>query len=286
MKTLIEVLKASCDYLAKAKIDEPRREAEYLIADALHISRMQLYLEYDRPLEETELADLRERLKRRAKHEPVQYIAGEVDFYGCKIKVNPSVLIPRQETEILVDLIAKEFEQVELKHKRLLDLCTGSGCIGIALKKRFPDLEVLLSDLSPSALTVAKENAHKNGVEVQLLRGNLFEPLQGQKVDFIVCNPPYISQKEYDALALEVREFEPRDALLAGPTGMEIYQALAVKLAAFLAPGGKVWFEIGAAQGGAIKALFLNPIWKRCDLKKDWAGQDRFFSFEKDLQDS
>lgn len=276
MKTLLEILKLSTDYLQQHGISTPRRQAEDLLCDALGIKRMQLYLDFERPLTDSELKECRERLIRRGRGEPLQYIHGKVEFSGCTIAINPSVLIPRQETEILVDIIAKDLSQLPLEGKVLLDLCCGSGYIGIALKKRFPSLDVYLSDISAEALQVTKENAKNNEVQVNILQGDLLEPFH-KKAHYVVCNPPYISENEYAALDPEVRNFEPRTALVAGKTGLEFYQRLAKDLPNALHPGGKAWFEIGAGQGEQIKSLFSDPIWKTSAFAKDWAGHDRFF---------
>src|SRR5579872_833537 len=151
MKTLADVLHLSTEYLQKRGIDRARRQAEELISHVLKLPRIELYMQFDRPFIESELNDLREAMKRRAVGEPWQYIFGEVDFYGCKIRVNRDVLIPRQETEILVDKIVKELPTHPLE---IWDICTGSGCIGIALKKKRPDCRVVLSDISKEALKV------------------------------------------------------------------------------------------------------------------------------------
>lgn len=277
MKTLLEILKLSSDFLAQNGIEESRREAENLFADALGLKRMELYLNFEKPLTDHELRDLRSRLKRRAAKEPAQYIQGSVEFYGCQISINSAVLIPRQETEILADIIAQDLVKQDLKGKSLLDLCTGSGCLGLALKKRFPELETFLSDISEAALSVAKQNGSQNNLQVTFLQGDLLAPLT-QKVDFIVCNPPYIAQSEYEQISPEVRDFEPRQALLAGTTGLEIYQRLQKELPSHLHPQGKVWLEIGASQGAAVCSLFAD--WK-VQLQKDWAGHDRFVILEK-----
>lgn len=278
MKTIFEVLTLSTDYLAKRKLESPRREAEYLLSDFLGINRMGLYLDFERPLGDEELDAFRSRLKRRGEGEPGPYIQGSVNFYGLKLKVNRHVLIPRVETEILVDQIVKELQTLDLKEKKLLDLCTGSGCIGLALKNRFPDLKVVLSDLSEEALKVTQEN--RGDLDVELVHGNLLEPFASEKFDFVVCNPPYISAKEYDELSYEVKDFEPKEALLAGHTGLEFYERLGSTLPACLNPGARVWFEIGAGQGHAVLNFFSLPLWKNAQLGLDWAGHQRFISLE------
>lgn len=280
MKTVVEILKLSTEYLEKQGLESPRRAAEDVIADALGFTRMRLYLEHDRPLNEEELELIRGRLKRRAQGEPAAYISGQVEFYGCVIQVNKAVLIPRQETEILADKIAQVLRFLPLKGKRFLDLCCGSGCLGIAMKKKFPDLEVILSDLSHEALEVAKANALKNDVHVEFLEGDLLEPIKNGKVDLIVCNPPYISEDEYAALSPEVRNFEPKSALVGGQDGLQFYRRLKEALPLHLYPSGKVWLEIGSGQGMDVLKLFSGPIWKSVRLEKDWAGHDRFISLE------
>ena len=157
MRTLLEILTLTTEYLQQQGIQNPRRQAEDLISDVLDMPRLKLYLEFDRPLSESELELCRQRLARRAKGEPLQYIKGEVEFYGCRIGLSRDVLIPRQETEILVDIIAKQLEKENLEGKSLWDVCCGSGCIGIALKKKFPQLKVILSDISQEALIMAKK---------------------------------------------------------------------------------------------------------------------------------
>lgn len=281
MRTLLEVLQLSTHHLEKSGVEHARRQAEELIADALNLKRMQLYLEHERPLQAGELEVIRERLARRAKGEPNPYIHGEVDFHDCRLKVTRDVLIPRQETGVLVDKIIQELKGHE-ENKILLDLCCGSGCIGIALKKRFPELKVVLSDLCLKALAVARENAEREQVQVEFLQGDLLEAFDGRKAHYVVCNPPYISEAEFQSLDREVKEFEPRHALIAGKTGLEFYEKLAKQLPACLHPGAKIWFEIGYDQGPALITLFGQAPWKNGQVSQDWSGKDRFFSLENE----
>lgn len=273
MKTLGEVLKLSSEFLQKKGIDKPRRQVEELLSFVLKLPRIELYMQFDRPLVEQELTQLREAIKRRAEGEPWQYIAGEVEFLSCRLNVSKNVLIPRQETEILVDRILKELPETPVE---IWDVCTGSGCIGIALKKKRPDCKVILSDISPEALTVAKGNAEKNGVEVELLQGDLLGPFQG-KADIIICNPPYITEKDYAGLDREVREWEPKTALVGGLSGLEFYERLARDLPRYLKPTGKVYFEIGTGMGEQIKNLFDPSVWKSIQIAQDWSSHDRYF---------
>lgn len=270
MKTLGEILTLSADFLQKRGIDRPRRQVEELLSYVLKLPRIELYMQYDRPMMELELTQLREAIKRRAEGEPWQYIAGQVEFLGCRIQVNKNVLIPRQETEILADKILKELPATPIE---IWDVCTGSGCIGIALKKKRPDCNVVLSDISLEALAVAKENAAQNGVDIEALQGDLLKPFQGRKADLIVCNPPYIFEKDYSQLDREVRDFEPKIALIGG---LVFYQRLASELQNYLQPGAKVYLEMGTGMGAQVNNLFQGPFWKKKEILSDWASHDRY----------
>lgn len=280
MKTILEIITLSADYLQKKGIPNFRRQAEDLVADALSIKRLDLYLRFEQPLSDEELERCRQYLQRRSAREPQQYIRGLVDFFDCQFRVTPAVLIPRQETEILVDTIAKTLKDNVLEGKTLLDLCCGSGCIGISLKNRFPELRVLLSDISPDALVVAKDNAERNEARVEFLQGDLFTPLKEQKIDFLVCNPPYLTTKEFDDADPEVNLHEPRQALVGGDSGLEFYERLAREAKGFLNRGAKVWLELGTTQGSDVKEIFESQGWINPKVEKDWAGHDRFFFLE------
>lgn len=280
MKSLLEVIKLSTDHLQNHGLANARREAQDILSGVLGIPRLQLYLEFDRPLNDKELSECREQLRRRASGEPLAYIQGEVEFYDCTLKVTSDVLIPRPETEILVDRIAQELANEPLEGRVLWDLCCGSGCIGIALKKKFPQLNIVLSDLSEEALSVASTNAEENQVEVTLLQGDLLAPFTGQKAHYMVCNPPYISEEEYATLDPQVRDFEPKQALLAESEGLAFYHRLATELPSHLHPGGKVWLEIGFQQGDALKEIFNTSEWQNVQVTPDWAGHDRFLEAE------
>lgn len=282
MKTIQEVLNKSAEYLAQKGIQRPRRTVEMFLGDILGLKRVELYMHFDRPLVDSELQRCREGLLRLAKREPVQYVVGEVEFYHCKLSVTPDVLIPRQETELLVDLIATYLSKQNLSNKQLWDVCCGSGCIGIALKKRFPNLKVILSDVSPAAIEVARLNAKKNDVEVEFLQGDLLQPFvdSSLKADFVVCNPPYVTEEEYATLDPEVRGFEPKIALVAQERGLEHYRCLSTRLKTLLNEEGRGWFELGAGQGQAVKEMFVSAGWPHCGFKSDLAGHDRFFFLE------
>jgi release factor glutamine methyltransferase len=280
MKPLMEVLTLSAKFLDEHKILNSRRQAEELICSALNLSRMDLYTQHDRPLTEEELQHCRARIVRRSKHEPLAYILGSVPFHDCHFKVTPAVLIPRHETEYMVSEIIKELETQDLHGKILWDLCSGSGCIGISLKKRFPELEVVLSDISPEALEIASENARLNGVNVFLKKGDLFAPFEGLKADFITCNPPYIRVDEFVNLEPEVRDFEPYKALVSDETGLMFYQKFSDEWLKYINRPGKTWLEMGFAQANAVKNIFKQPDSINLSVHKDLSGHDRFFSLE------
>lgn len=275
MKTVLDVLEATREYFDRQKLSHARRLSEEVLSAALGTKRLQLYLEHDRPLTEGELEKCRDFVRRKVKREPVAYMIGHVEFYHCQIEVSKEVLIPRSETEQLVDKIVADLKNRDLSGKCLWDVCCGSGCMGIALKKRFPELTVFLSDISPNALAVAKQNCLKNGVEITLLEGDLLNPFRGQQCDYLVCNPPYVAEEAYDGLEPEVRDWEPKLALTAGRLGLDFYQRLKADLPGYLRKSAKVWFEIGYDQG-----KYLIDLFKGGKVEKDYAGNDRFFSLE------
>lgn len=279
MITLKEALEKSRDFLEQKGLKEPRRAAEEVLAHCLSLARIELYLRFDQPIEEKELVRIRENLSRRAKREPLQYIEGKIDFYKSSFKLAPQVLIPRQETEQMVEKIAESLQHEPLKGKVLWDVCCGSGCIGLSLKKEFPDLRVILSDLSPGALSLAQENAARLDLEVECYQGDLLNAFE-EPVDYLVCNPPYISEKEFDLLEPEVRLYEPKMALVSGPHGLEIYQRLAKELKHHLKGAKKVWMEFGSTQKEDLKNLFEKEGHYKLIFERDYAGLDRFFSLE------
>lgn len=274
MKSVEELLPLCADYLKGRGVEQPRRQAEELLAAVLGIRRLDLFLQFDRPVEDAQVDQFRGWMVRRGKGEPTQYITGCVEFFGCEICVAPGVLIPRPETELLVDRIARAIEG----EGRLLDLCCGSGCIAIALKRRFPKLEVVASDLSSEALKQARENGRRNGVEITWIESDLFDSIEG-KFHYIVSNPPYVAQRELAALQREVRDWEPEGALVSGESGYEIYERIASEAPAFLEAGGRLWLELGFGQGERVCKLFS---WGRCEVASDWSGHDRFFALEFD----
>jgi release factor glutamine methyltransferase len=268
---LIDFIKYA-EPLLKEVSQFPKKEAEFLVFDAIQKK------DYSYFLSEEEFSLCDHFLKRRLTGEPLAYIKGETSFYGCSLFVTKDVLIPRQETELLVDLIVKEL--VPGQPLEVFDVCTGSGCIGIALKKACPFLNVTLSDVCEKALAVAKENAIRNGVEVLFLQGDLLEPFKGKKCDLLVSNPPYIAEEEIFSLDPQVKEFEPLKALVAKKNGLEFYEAFAKGLPNILSKKAKVYFEIGYNQEKPLFSLFSDPYWRKKRCLFDLANHPRFFSLE------
>jgi release factor glutamine methyltransferase len=276
MLNIREIVTLSSEYLEKKGVSHARRVAEELLAHLLKKRRMELYFNYDAPIQENEVNAYREMIHRKGEKEPLAYIIGHVEFLDLKLKVTPATLIPRHETEILADLIIKQLPETKLV---VWDLCCGSGCLGLSIKKRCPQAEVVLSDVSPETLAVAKENA--GDLEVTFLEGDLLEPYSG-KADVVVCNPPYITLEEYEGLEDEVKLYEPKRALVGG---LLFYERLAKKLPPYLNENAKIFFEIGAGQGAALLEVFSESHWLQKKCEKDWSGHDRFFFLEYHKKD-
>lgn len=264
--------------LKLAEVFSPRKTAEFLLGFIIGASRSDLYLLSDFVPREEDRNQFISYVERAGKGEPPEYIVGKISFYGCEFEVGPDVLIPRPETEVWLDAAAKEI--VPGKPAIVWDLCTGSGCIGISLKKKFPFLSVSLSDIEEKALAVAGRNAFRNGVSVELLSGDLFSPFLGKKAHYIFCNPPYITKEEYEFLDPSVKNYEPCSALIGGETGLEYYRRLSEGFSDFVYPGVKLFFEIGAGQGDSVKKLFSGHPHKKMEVFSDYAGHDRFFFLE------
>lgn len=274
--TISDVLKEAMSFLKKK---DNKRKCEELLAHVLQIKREELFFKYNQIIDTNVRNEFNKLLLRLEEGEPLEYILGKVFFYNVDIEVNRDVLIPRIETEELVEKIGEELKRSDLSNKTLCDLCTGSGCIAIALKRRFPSLIISASDISGNALTVAYKNAFSNNVNINFERGDLLEPFRGKKFDFITCNPPYVSKKEYDDLQAGLK-FEPVEALIAENEGFYFYEKLANLFPFFLKPKGRAFFEIGYTQGEVVKKMFSKDIWKKADILQDLAGHDRFFFLE------
>lgn len=227
--SVLRMLEWATEYFEKRQVPDPRHSIEWLLADVLGCKRLDLYLQYGRPLSPGELDRIRPLVKRRAGHEPLQYITGSTNFMGCHIEVNPSVLIPRIETEQLVELVLESVPELEHKTVNLLDIGTGSGCIPIAIKKFRPEWNCYGIDVSEEALSLARQNASANNLDVRFSRGDLFKldeietPDEGW--DIIVSNPPYIGNNEKPLIEKQVTDYEPALALFHD-NPLEIYRPI------------------------------------------------------------
>jgi release factor glutamine methyltransferase len=250
--TTLKILNWTKDYLTGKGIANARLEAEWMLCAATGLDRVGLYLNYDKPLIDSELAAYREMVSRRGRREPLQHILGTQEFCGLEFEVSPDVLIPRHDTEALVaEALAQMPEALSI-----LDIGTGSGCIAIALAKHLSKAAVTGIDISPAALEVARRNAQRNGVAVEFLQGSLFEPVAGRSFDLIVSNPPYIPTRDIDGLEPEVRAGDPPSALDGGADGLDFYRALIPGASCHLHPGGWLLLEVGIGQARDVAALF------------------------------
>jgi len=250
--TILKVLNWTKGYLAEKGVENARLESEWLLCAALGLDRVGLYVNFDRPLTADELAVCRALVGRRARREPLQYILGSQDFYGLDFEVVPGVLIPRHDTETLV----QEAVARAPRGGRILDMGVGSGCIAVALGKAVPDAVLYGVDSSAEALELTERNAKRHGVTVTLARGSLFEPFKDLEFDLIVSNPPYIRTSDLDSLQPEVRDYEPRGALDGGPDGLDYYRRIIPEAPRHLKCGGWLLLEMGIGQAADVLALF------------------------------
>ena len=268
--TYREAIEPGTRILQKENIADAKIDAWYLLQMACKIDRNFYYLHEEDELTAEQQSEYESTVHKRAEHVPLQYIIGEQEFMGLKFKVNSNVLIPRQDTETLVE----EALRVVEPGMRVLDLCTGSGCIIISLAKNVADISCTGSDISKQALLVAKENAKANEVEVEWERSDLFENISGT-FDLIVSNPPYIPTGEIPGLMPEVRDFEPVDALDGKEDGLYFYRIITEKSPEYLTSDGYLYFEIGYDQGEAVSAMMRQCGYTQVEVIKDLAGNDR-----------
>ena len=270
--TVLKVLQWTAGYFRDRGIEGGRLDAELLLSDTLKLDRVGLYLNYDRPLSTGELETYRAAVGRRAKREPLQYIRGEAEFWSLPFAVTPAVLIPRPDTEVLVEEALKRLSGP----CRILDVGTGSGAIAIALAHERPEAEVEGLDISPQALAVARGNAERNGVAARLtLRTGDLHQLCGSGYDLVVSNPPYIPTPDLQGLMPEVREFEPLLALDGGADGLSAYRLLANQTRNLLKPGGWLLLEVGIAQAADVAELLQGAGLVEIFTRADYAGVAR-----------
>lgn len=272
--------------LRSCGIEDAAKESEIIFTGCTGFDRLALYR--DEPmLSDLQAADIKTFLNRRKEREPLQYIFGQSDFYGLKIKVGPGALIPRPETELLVEEAIKIVNSQQAKSKiqnpksKILDLCTGSGCIAVALAKHLPAATIYGTDISGKALGYASENAIINNTEnVVFLKGNLFEPVEFKRFDLIVSNPPYIKRTDIIKLQPEIREWEPREALDGGEDGLFFYRNILSEACGYLKKNGIVLVEVGEGQARDVTRIAEDSGFKCTSIIKDCAGIERHLALE------
>lgn len=274
--TVLEVIKRSAEFLESKGVDSPRLQIELLLGHVLKVPRLKLYLDFERQLSDSELNTLRQLVKRRGEREPLQYILGTTSFCGIEIAVTPAVLIPRPETELLVEQAWSFLAARRDQPATVLDFGAGSGCIAIAIAHKFPAGEVHAIDASDEALQVARANAERVGTRVQFHQAAAIKDLASpQMFDLIVSNPPYIPDAEVETLQPEVRNFEPRLALGGGKDGLDFYRMIASQARCRLSTNGCVMLELGHGQEQAARQIFEREGWLLEPVITDYAGTPR-----------
>lgn len=276
MPNVLEVLNKTKDFFEKKGIEKPRLNAEWILAKGLACKRLDLYLRFEEAINESTLEALRELVRRRGSHEPLQYILGEMPFMDLTLKIDKRALIPRPETEEFVERLLKLWE--DNKPKKLLDLGTGSGALALALAYYCKDSEVVAVDKSEEALALARENAIKSGLDsrVSFLHSDWCSQVE-RKFDWIISNPPYLTEQEWEGAQAEVREFEPKQALVAANKGLEDLEKILEQARDHLNPGGGVAFETGIAHHEALEKIAKDLDYTKVESWKDLSGRDRYF---------
>jgi release factor glutamine methyltransferase len=279
--TIQKLLNWVAEYLKIKGVDSPRLSAELLISHVLGLKRIELYTQFGRIVEQEQLTQLHGLVKRAGQHEPIAYLTCKREFYSLEFEITKDCLIPRPETELLVER-AIEFLRKRNGEQFVCDLCTGCGCVAVAIAGNYANCRIVATDISDTALEVAERNVIKHGLpnRVKLLRGDLFEPiipgLGPAKFDLIVANPPYVSEPEYEKLAKNVKDFEPKQALIAGKDGLDVIKKIIADTPNFIKPDGALMVEIGNEQGSALtKLLEKSGCFETATIEKDDQKLDR-----------
>ncbi|UCG80077.1 MAG: peptide chain release factor N(5)-glutamine methyltransferase [Desulfobacterales bacterium] len=279
--TILKILKWTTGYFKSHRLEQPRAAAEILLAHALGLRRVDLYVQYDRHLQVEELELFRGFIKRRIQREPVAYIVGKKEFWSMDLRMTPDVLIPRPETETLVEAALSIVQpKPGPEPLRILDLGTGSGAIVLAMASEWPGQSFYAVDRSEKALAVARENARTRELDktITFLQGDWFDPVRdrGRYFDVIVSNPPYIASHEFEVLPPEITEYEPREALDGGSDGLAAIRLIIEQAAHHMIPGGWLLFEIGHDQWVAVEKLISGgKTYRDWAVIKDYSGYDR-----------
>ncbi|MBQ4213331.1 MAG: peptide chain release factor N(5)-glutamine methyltransferase [Selenomonas sp.] len=276
--TIGKILKWTEDYFTQKGIESPRLDAEVLLGHVLNKQRIYLYVHFDEPLQPEELAAFRGMIKQRINHVPVAYILGEKEFMGLTFKVTADTLVPRPDTEILVQAAVDNLRKLGATAPKVADIGTGTGAVGLSVLHFVKDAQLATVDISPAARAVAEENAAALNLadRAQFFTGDLLAPLQGNSYTAILSNPPYIPDADIAGLAADVQLSEPHTALAGGADGLDFYRRLCADAPAMLLPGGFMAFEVGIKQAQDVAGLAqANPLIDRTEILKDYAGIDR-----------
>jgi len=279
--TIQKLLNWTTEHFTNKGIDSPRLSAELLLSHVLAMKRIELYTHFDKAVDKQQLDRLHDLVKRASQNEPVAYLVGKTEFYSLELDIAPDCMIPRPETELLVER-AIEFLRTRSGIQLVCDLCTGCGCIAVAIAKNYPDADIIATDICDAALNIAAKNIekHKLKTRIKLLCGDLFDPIVPQldtgKFDLIVCNPPYVSAAEFEKLDSNVKDYEPKLALFAGVDGLDIYRKIAEKVEQFLKPDAALMLEVGYNQGKAVRELLeQSGYFNQITVEKDFHNNDR-----------
>ena len=286
--TIQKLLKWVTEYLTSKGIDSPRLSAELLLSHVLGLKRIELYTKFDKPVAKQQLDRLHDLVERAGQNKPIAYLVGKTEFYSLELNVTPDCMIPRPETELLVERAIEFLRTRRTGTQFVCDLCTGSGCIAVAIAKNYPDARIIATDICDANLAVTAGNVEKYQLKnrITLLHGDLFDPiisgLDVNEFDLIVCNPPYVSTAEYEKLDRNVKDYEPKIALFAGVDGLDIYRRIIEKADRFLKSGAALMLEIGYAQGPAVKELLEQTgAFAEIRIEKDYHKNDRVVSARK-----
>ena len=302
--TIQKLLNWVTEYLTEKGIDSPRLSAELLLSHILRLKRIELYTQFDKAVSKQQLDKLHDLVKRAGQNEPIAYLVGKTEFYSLELNITPDCMIPRPETELLIEHTIEFLRTpplrvagrtrpgkqpaVSLSNPLVCDLCTGSGCVAVAIARNCPDVDIIATDICDAALNMAAQNVEKYqlGDRVKLLCGDLFDAivpqLDVQKFDLIVCNPPYTKAAEFESLEKNIKAYEPRIALYAGEDGLDVCRRIAEKVDSFLKPGGALMLEIGYSQGQAVRQLLEQTgCFDEIKIEKDSQNNDRIAIAQK-----
>ena len=278
--TISKLIQVTAEFFSQKNIENPKLDAELLLAHVLGLKRIDLYMKFDLPLSQTEILNYRKVVKRRSLREPLQYIIGVQEFYSYSFFVNHDVLIPRPETEVLVERAIMRAKEM-LSPPDILDICTGSGIIAVVLEKELPKSKISASDISSKAIDIALKNEHMilNGNKISFFKGDIFKALPSNisLFNIIVSNPPYVSSKEYGCLQPEISLYEPKIALYGGETGMDVITEIVMNAHNYIASGGVLMLEMSPAQIDlSVSLLKTLKFWRDICCFKDYSGKVRF----------